>query len=196
MLTQPRRASLPLTVAGIAIILLAGCTPDGVEPTPTSGASETSSPGATASPTPTADPIGTPIDASCSELVTPEALYVYNPNYGSIDDFTPAPGSAAASAEDYRGVACRWQNQTSGDTIDVSVAHLDDATLTALKNAAFESSEMVPTYGEEAYFTVDNGVGTAIVFDGPFWIVAESRAFFEPGDATELIESVLAALPA
>ena len=66
--------------------------------------------------------------------------------------------------------------------------------LTALKNAAFEDSEMVPTYGEEAYFSVNSGIGEAQVFQGPYWIVAESGAFLEPGDATEIIQSVVAAL--
>ena len=56
---------------------------------------------------------------------------------------------------------------------------------------------MVPTYGDEAYFSVGgNGVGTAIVFQGTYWIVLESPAFFEPGDATDLVDSVIAGLGA
>ena len=54
---------------------------------------------------------------------------------------------------------------------------------------------MVPTYGDEAYFSVADGVGTAIVFDRSYWLVATSVAFFEPGDATEIVESALSALP-
>jgi hypothetical protein len=189
-----RHAVTPIALAALAIALLAGCTP---EPAPTGPSTDPSASGApTGEPTtePTDQPVGVPVGATCDELVSPETLYVYNPNFGSIEDFTPKDGSAAASALTYQGVACSWQNQTSGDTIDVSVAQLDEDSLTALKNAAFEDSEMVPTYGEEAYFTVDSGVGVAQVFQGPFWIVAESGVFFEPGDATEIIQSVLSAL--
>ena len=189
-----RHAVTPVALAALAIALLSGCTPDGDGTGPSNGPPTSPTPSSEPTPVPTDQPIGLPITATCDELVSPETLYVYNPNFGLIDTFTPADGSSAASALTYQGVACRWRNQTSGDTIDVSVAQLDEDTLTALKNAAFEDSEMVPTYGEEAYFSVDSGVGVAQVFQGPFWIVAESKVFFEPGDATEIIQSVIAAL--
>ena len=181
----------PFAIAVLAVALLSGCTPE-TPVVPSPSASDTPSTEPTVEPTD--QPVGVPVGATCDELVPADTLYVYNPNFGRINDFTPEDGSAAASALTYQGVACRWQNQTSGDTIDVSVAQLDEDTLTALKNAAFEDSEMVPTYGEEAYFIVDSGIGTAQVFQGPFWIVAESAVFFEPGDASEIVQSVLTAL--
>ena len=189
-----RHAVTPIALAARAIALLAGCTPDGDGTDPSATPSTSGTPSGEPSPEPTDAPVGVPISATCDDLVSPDTLYVYNPNFGPIDGFTPDDGTPAASALAYQGVACRWQNQTSGDTIDLSVAQLDDDSLTALKNAAFEDSEMVPTYGEEAYFTVESGVGVAQVFQGPYWIVAESPIFFEPGDATELIQSVLDAL--
>lgn len=188
-----RRVASPVALAAVALILLAGCTPENdgsADPKPSTSGTPSGAP----TPEPTDQPIGTPVGKTCGELVSPDTLYIYNPNFGSIDDYTPDDGTAAASALAYQGVACRWQNQTSGDRIDVSVAQLDEDTLTALKNAAFEDSEMVPTYGEEAYFSVESGVGVAQVFLGPYWIVAESPVFFEPGDATELVDSVLDAL--
>jgi hypothetical protein len=190
-----RDALTPVAVAVLALAALAGCTPaDDPGPEPPSSPTESAAPQPTTEPTD--QPVGTPVEATCPQLVSPDTLYVYNPNFGPIDDFAPAAGSAAASALEYRGVACRWQNQTSGQNIDVSVAQLDDETLTALKNAAFADSEMVPTYGEEAYFSVEGSIGTAQVFQGPYWVVAESGVFFEPGDATEIVQSVLAGLGA
>jgi hypothetical protein len=193
-----RRSTLPLVVAALSAALLTGCVP---EPTPQETEYTGPNPPGDATghpaPTLTAAPAGIRIDATCDELIPPQTVYDFNPNFGLIDPFTPAGGSVAASAVAYDGLACRWQNQTSGDNIDLSVAQLDDASLTALKNAAFDDSEMVPTYGEEAYFSVgSNGVGTAIVFQGPYWIVLESPAFFEPGDATDLVESVISGLGA
>ncbi len=188
-----RHVVTPVAIAALAIALLAGCTP---EAGPVGPGEPTASGDPSVDPTaePTDQPVGVPVGATCDELVPADTVYLYNPNFTSVDDFTPEDGTAAASALTYQGVACRWQNDTSGDTIDVSVAQLDDDTLTALKNAAFADSEMVPTYGEEAYFVVDSGVGAAQVFQGSFWIVAESPVFFEPGDATEIIQSVLAAV--
>ena len=78
--------------------------------------------------------------------------------------------------------------------LDVSVAHLDDATIEGLKNDAVEKSTMVPTYGDEAYFSVDGGVGTAIVFQGDYWLVASSVEFAEPGDPADLISAALSSL--
>jgi hypothetical protein len=40
------------------------------------------------------------------------------------------------------------------------------------------------------------GVGEAQVFQGPYWIVIQSPALFEPGDAAQLVTSVLENLPA
>jgi hypothetical protein len=192
-----RRALTPLAVAAIALIALAGCTPTGDGGTPSSSPDASGEPSTTPTPGATDDPTGTPIPASCDQLVSPDTLFVYNPNFGAIDDYTPAAGTPGASALTYQGVACRWQNATNGQNIDVSVAELDDDTLTALKNAAFADSEMVPTYGDEAYFTVDSdSIGVAQVFQGPYWIVAESPVFFEPGDATEIIQSVIDGLGA
>jgi hypothetical protein len=190
---MPLSAAPPLAVAAIALVLLAGCVPTdpGGDPSATpTGPVETASP----TPEPTDQPVGTPIDATCDELVTPDTLYIYNPNFGPVDDYVPDPSSPAATALSYEGVACRWQNQTDGQNIDLSVAQLDEDSLTALKNTAFETSEMVPTYGEEAYFSVEQNVGVAQVFQGPYWIVVQSPVFFEPGDATELVQSVIAAL--
>jgi hypothetical protein len=122
-------------------------------------------------------------------------MYAFNPNFSLVDGWEPEAGSPGAQAVDLDGIACRWLNQTGGDTIDVSAASLDDASLEELKNAAVTESTMVPTYGEEAYFSVTGGVGTAIVFDRSYWLVASSDYFFEPGDATEIIEAALDALP-
>ena len=138
--------------------------------------------------------MSTPITIGCNTLITPDDIYAFNPNFGLIERWTPKAGSAAATAKSEQGIACRWQNQTSGDTIDVSVAHLDAASIEALKNAAVEKSTMVPTYGDEAYFSVSGGVGTAIVFQGTYWLVATSVDFAEPGDPADLITAALGAL--
>ena len=189
----PRPLVLLPATAAMLIGLLAGCAPtSAAEPSsPPSDPPSTPS----AEPTEPTEPTTVPIEEDCDTLVSPDAMYAYNPNFGLVDDWQPESGSAAADAVALDGVACQWLNQTSADTIDLSVASLDDDAIEALKNESVEESTMVPTYGDEAYFEVEDGVGTAIVFDGNYWLVASSTYFFEPGDATEIVESALSALP-
>ncbi len=193
MTTPPRLTIAPLALAAVTLALLAGCVPE-PEVTPSASPAPTASATPTDTPAPVETPVSTPIDATCAELVSADTLYVYNPNFAAIDDYTPTAGSDAETAVSEDGIACRWQNLSSGESIVLSVASLDDSTLTRLKNEAFAASEPVPTYGDEAYFSESNGVGTAIVFQGSYWLVATSPFFFEPGDASEIVNSALAAL--
>ena len=190
-----RRLVVPLAISALALAALSGCVPT---PTPTpSGTTSTTpsdTPSASSTPSPTATTVSTPITIDCNTLISPDDIYAFNPNFGLITAWTPKAGSAAATAKSEQGIACRWQNQTSGDTMDFSAAHLDPATIDSLKNAAVEKSTMVPTYGDEAYFSVSGGVGTAIVFQGDFWLVATSVDFLEPGDPADLIDAALGAL--
>ncbi len=185
-----------MAIAALGIATLSGCVPT-ASSTPSdtgSAASPTSSPSSTPTPTPTASVISTPITIDCNALVTRDEMYAFNPNFGLISPWTPKSGTAAATAKSEQGLACRWTNQTSGDTIDISAAHLDDASIVALKDQAVEASTMVPTYGDEAYFSTKNGVGTATVFQGDYWLVATSVDFLEPGDPSDLITAALGAL--
>ena len=196
-------ASLPRLVLPVALFvataaMLSGCGPltTGTPASPSGSASVTATPSTSSTPTPTPTvSLAHPIAQSCTQLISPDTIYAFNPNLGPVA-WSPAPGTDAGNAVLAHGVACRWQNQTSGDTIDISVASLDEAKLTQLKDAAFAAGgTMVPTYGEEAYFGTSGAVGTATVFDRSYWVVATSVYFAEPGDAADLIDSVLAALP-
>ena len=190
-----RRLVAPMALGVLSLAMLSACVPtpgSSTSDTPTASQSDTP----TATPTPSATPsaTSTPITIGCNTLITPDDIYAFNPNFGQITSWTPKSGSAAATAKSEQGIACRWQNQTSGDTIDVSAAHLDAATIESLKNDAVEKSTMVPTYGDEAYFSVSGGGGKAIVFQDDFWLVATSVDFAEPGDPADLITAALGAL--
>jgi hypothetical protein len=190
----PRRALASL-VAAATLFALAACVeaPDPRDgPSPSVTPSET----ATAEPDPTATSAPQPLDVACEDLVDADTIYAFDPNYALIGAFDPEPGSPAADDVAVGGVACQWVRESGSGTIDLSVAAYSEAQLDELKNQAFASSTMVPTYGEEAYFEVEGGVGTAIVFQGRYRLVVSSESFFEPGEPTGIIESALAALPA
>jgi hypothetical protein len=198
---MPVARPLPLRlwpVALVVVLALAGCTPTA---SPTRAAStppvpSPHEPSTTAVPTPTASVHATPVGKTCDQLISADTIYAYNPNFVPLSSWTPSAGSAAAQAKANKGVACRWQNETSNDVIDLSVADLDAATIESLKNQAVRASTMVPTYdgADEGYFSAANGTGSAIVFVKSSWIVLTSQQFVEPGDATDLVASVISAL--
>jgi hypothetical protein len=188
LLTGRAFASL---VAAATLLTLAACVDapeQPVLPTPTT------TPTATAGPEPTPTNGALPLEVECAELVDPDTMYSFDPNYALVGSFDPEPGSLAADQVAAGGVACQWVRESGGGTIDLSVAAFTEEQITELKNEAFAESEMVPTYGEEAYFEVEGDVGTAIVFQGRYRLVITSAAFFEPGEPTAIIESALAAL--
>lgn len=190
-----RRAAATLAAA-VTLLALAACVDTGAPPSPSPSATATPTPTTTAEPEPAPTEQPDALDIACADLVDPDTMYAFDPNYALLGAGDPEPGSPAADALDAGGVACQWVRESGGGTIDLSVAALPDARIEELKNEAFASSTMVPTYGEEAYFEVEDGVGTAIVFQGEYWLVISSEAFFEPGEPTGIIESALGALAA
>jgi len=131
----------------------------------------------------------------CTTLVSLQTMYDFNPNFSLLGSWSPEAGTPAAEAVAARGTVCRWQNGTSGDVIDISVASFDEGTLEAKATATSSSSTNVDSYGsDEAYFSSNGGVGEAVVFHGAYWVVVRSVAFFEAGDAQSIVSSVLAAL--
>lgn len=196
-----RRARILVTSASAvfaASVLLAGCTTPLPEPTASAGRDTSAPPTPTPSTTPSEAPAegtSTPVDVPCDRLVPLQTMYDVNPNFSLLGSWTPDAGTPAAEARAADGAVCRWQNDTSGVAIDISVASFDAATLEAKANATNGVSTMVPTYGsDEAYFAVSGGVGEAVVFHDAYWVVVRSVMFLEPGDAEPIVSSVLAAL--
>jgi hypothetical protein len=184
-----------LTVTGM--LALAACTSNPVQPVPepagSTGATIAPSTTPVVVPTPTPTPTGPtsfPVTLTCDQVVTPEQLYAFNPNYSATPGYAPTAGTDPATIVSLQGVACSWINQSSEDTIEIAVAHLAPADIENLKNQLVLSTPSVPTYGGVDYFVNDGTVGEANVFSNDYWIVARSVEFFEPGDAVGLIQSV------
>lgn len=193
---------LAALVIAAAAVTLVGCTP-AAKPGPTASAAETAGGGAatdapksTPTPTPTLPP--TPVTLPCDQVVTADQLYAYNPNFSADPGYSPKSGSLEKQIADWKGVTCAWQNQTSGDIVQIAVAQPPADQLEGLKNAAITAAQPVPTYGTppqvEGYFKPGEA-GEVQIFRGTYWIVADSAAFFEPGDAAPLMQSVLGNLP-
>lgn len=195
-----RSTSLALAAAA-SVALLAACTTSA--PTPTGSAAPTdpatASPEPTAAPTETAEP-ATPFAIECDALVTAEQLYEFNPNFGVAPDYEPSAEHIVTAVETDAGTACGYLNQTSGELIEIAVATPTTSVSEQRRNDAATTSTAVPTYGTppdvEGYFVQAGGTGEAQIFHGPYWIVVDSTALFEPGDAAQLVADVLGNLPA
>lgn len=121
-------------------------------------------------------------------------MYDFNPNFGLQSDFTPKAGTTAATALAKKGVACSWLNQTSRDTIELSVANLPPAEIDALKAKLNKSNSPVSAFAAPGYFTAADGIGLAQAFDGTFWVTARSSFFVEAGDAAQIMDAALGSL--
>lgn len=179
-----------------AAVLLSGCTTPEPSPTPShSGGTAGGSPSATTSAEPSASPPSSsaPVDIACDALITPQAMYDFNPNFSLLASWAPDAGTPAADALAAEGVACRWKNDTSGEAFDVSVASPGADALAARKSDA-ASGTSTSYGGAEGYFAVSGGVGEATAFEGPYWVVARSTYFAAPADAQSLLEAALSAL--
>ncbi|RNE63641.1 iron ABC transporter ATP-binding protein [Cryobacterium tepidiphilum] len=213
---MPRRDRFPrlftgLAVTGaVALITLTGCSADSLTPSASTTNSSTPAPdaaataGATpsptdapeptpaATPTPTPTPSGDPVGLGCDDVLSPDDIYAFNPNFGTAPDYQPT--GVVATAPAYGGVACGWMNQSSRALLEVSVATPTDDALEDLKNKAAASGKAVPTYGTppevEAYFSKSGETGTVQVFFGTYWVVTSSVVFYEPGDAQKLIDMI------
>lgn len=139
--------------------------------------------------------IGSVVNTTCNELITPQNMYDYNPNFGLLTSWTPDIGSDVAKAIAWNGVGCRWQNQTSNDLIDVSVASIvDRGTMVQLQDAA-ATGTAVAGYGDSAYFKMTGDVGELQIFSGSYWITLKSDWFWAASDADPLPADILAHLP-
>lgn len=186
------------------VLLLSACVPAGdseptssASPRPTASATPTGTATASATPETPAEPeveTGEPVGLSCNDVVTPQQIYDYNPNFGLVDGFVPESGSLAGQAVAANGLACRWMNQTSGATIDVSVAHLDARSNEIRKESLASNSTSVSDFGPDGYFDQGDVGSAAQAFPGEFWVTAASVAFFTAEDAAAIMGNATAAV--
>jgi hypothetical protein len=184
-------------LAASGALLLVGCTSNPVAaPPPTEPPSTAVT---TPAPTPTTPPPtqdaadATPVSVACKKLVPADVAAMLDTDLTLVKGWVPDAGTASARLEDLNGTTCEWTNAV-GDSLEVAVAKPGAKDSLALKNDLVERSQSVPTYGGEAYFQVVDHVGQADVFRGRTWLFVRSNRFFEPGDASLVVDSALAGL--
>jgi len=197
-----------LVVAASALALgaaaLTGCTTSapGAGPSSSSSASAAPSPSTTGA-TPTAAAgytppplVSTPLALDCAALLDPAAgvLPTLWPGLAAADaPDADALDDALAQVTEADGTVCDWVD-SAGDHVTVGVAAYDEASLTAIANDLVASSNSVPSYGVEGYFSLHGGTGVARALPTGRLVVAESTTFAEPGSAEPVMSQVLAAV--
>jgi hypothetical protein len=183
-----------LIAVGLAVSVgLAGCLqlgplPATSSPVPTPSAVPT--PTLTAKPTPTVAPTNRPFVENCGILITPDQLYAYNPNYVVDPNYAPKPGTVASAVKAQLGQTCGWINESSGDILEVAVAAPIPSALTAAKTAAAGGTP-ISAYGEQGYFAVKGGIGSAQIFMGSLWLIVSSPEFVTTDDANAIFPVVV-----
>lgn len=194
---MPRRHAL--LAAPVLLLLLAGCVPT-PGASPTAGATSTPTPTVTFSPTPAATPTITPtpgpetepVTVGCSDLISAQALYDYNPNVSLLSSFSPDRDSLAGEALALQGIACRYINQSSGEAIDIGIVHFTPEGYAAKTASVGDSATSTDAF--DGYFDVVGGVGIAQSFADPYWFTVSSATFFEAADAGRLISTAVGSL--
>ena len=180
------------------VLALAGCVPTSA-PGPTStppvsspaaSPSATPTPATSATPTPTADT--EPVTQGCSDLISAQALYDYNPNVSILDDFSPSSGSLAGDAVAQQGLACRLINQSSGTTIDIGIVRFTAEAFPAKADEVEGSATATGAF--DGYFDVSGETGVAQATVEPYWVTVASNGFLEAGDAAPLVDAVTGSL--
>ena len=196
---RTRSAGLAL-LAAASVALLSGCSPEAADPTET--AAPTAAPGsptAAPEPTETAEP-PLPFEISCDALVTADQLYAFNPNFGADPAFEPTSSDVIAVVEEDAGTACGYLNQTQrrGHRDRRRHAHRGGGRDPQEQRRDVEQARADVRHAarRRGLLRQAGGSGEAQVFHGPYWIVIDSAALFEPGDAQQLVAAVLANLPA
>ncbi|MEO6944384.1 MAG: hypothetical protein ABI053_06700 [Lacisediminihabitans sp.] len=196
------RSAVIVTIGTLTVLGLAGCKDSIPTATPSTSNSVTPTestspvPETSTSPTPSAAAShapGTPISVDCNGLISRQAMYDFNPNYSLQAGSNLKTDSAGSVARGYKGLACSWINQTSGNLIFVSVAHPAASDLATLKNTAARGTA-VSGIGDAAFFSKTGQTGQLQVFSGPFWISTSSDFYGTPEDARQLAKDAVASL--
>lgn len=129
----------------------------------------------------------------CDSVVSPERMYDFSPSFVLVEPFSPDAESLAARAAHFEGTVCRWIHETSGVAIVVSVARPGDRASQSLAAEAARGSA-IPDVGDEAFFSVADGVGVTQVFEGPFWLTVASEYFASAADGADLVDAALSSV--
>lgn len=182
------RAAVPV-VTMAALLTLVGCAAPAPAPAPATSSAPAPS------PTPTSK--STPFAIDCEDLVPAPIVTALSSDLALRSDFTPAPGSNAATIVAAGGTACSWTNADASQELTVAVAQPGDIAATEKQLAGTSTPTSAFGTGDVTGFfkSAPGTVGDAEVIAGSYWVSATSTAFTADTVAVPVIQGVLQALP-
>ena len=198
-----RNNSVYWMISTISVLALTGCSGLNLAPTTsTPSATSTTNKVAEAIPTPsTAAPVlddANPIHKACSDLISIEALYDFNPNFSYDASQSPTSGSLGEKAKQKDGVFCSYVNLSNGDRIDIAAAQISTSSIGDWTKRISESNRPTDAYGNPpetlGFFSRSNNEGVSQAIQGNKWVAISSSTFYEAGDASSLMSQVLHSL--
>jgi hypothetical protein len=189
------RVAAATTAVGVAMCL-AGCIQStaelpGVTPTATPSASATATPPPRSTATPTPTETASKFSEDCNILLTPAQVYAYNPNFVADSSYKPKAATIPATIAANNGQTCGWLNETSGTVLEVAIATPLPSGLAAARAAAADGTP-ISSNGENGYFAVHKGIGSAQFFFGSLWLDVSSPDFTAVTDAQAVYPTVIA----
>lgn len=182
-----RAALVPIAV--LALAALAGCAPDrGLAPEPTTASGSPSAPSGTATPSAAPTEGASGLSVACDTLLTPQAVYDWNPNVALVNGPAPADGSDAARVAALGGTVCSLQNLSSNEVTEVAVTRLAPSDADAVRADAEAVGPATTIAGVEAHV----GSERVWAFDGDLWIVVAGPVVASAEDAEPLVTAALA----
>lgn len=190
------RAPLGAVCIVAVALTLAACSSPAPEPsaTTTSG-SQTTSP--TSQPTQEVVGDSIPYEQNCDDLMPASVMYGWNPNYSLNNSASPATGSSWDTVTELKGTNCNFVNQSSGNSLSISVAQLTDSGVSVLQNQI--ASTLSQVSGDDQgtiYFGTIAGSGVFEMFvTNKFWITIAGPDIASVDDVAVLKQQILQYLP-
>jgi hypothetical protein len=142
--------------------------------------------------------VGIPLSETCESLISIQDLYNFNPNFALDPSQSPAPGSLAKLATDYKGISCYFVNLSSGESVTVSLAKFDDQGFTRLQQVrekeSFPSKVSFLPAEFLAFFAPEDQGGTIEVLGNNYWLTAKANWAQNAEDFNKLIANSIAKL--
>lgn len=194
-----------ITLVGVSLAVLAGCSPATPASTPAPTVTVTVTPTATASPSPTptstasGSSTAAPVDISCTSLVFDSTIAAYSPTFELEASFIPTPDNSFGEIGALDGALCSWKDSESGSTLGVGVAKPSAADLSkyeaevAAKGTS--STAVADASSGRGYVLSGEAVELDLFTNSGYWIAVTSVIFDSPDAAQSIFANILQTLP-
>ena len=137
-----------------------------------------------------------PITFTCDDVLSAQELYDYNPNVLFDQSLVQANGPGIEYSKKFSGLLCTYVNETSRDTVTLSISQLNnDGTHSLEEQAKLEALGTVEIGSNVAYFTRSEGLGLYKLFSGKYFVTTASPQYSAESDGVKFLSTIQEQLP-